>query len=97
MATGFHLSTVGMSVRNYLAIAGKAQTPLILTKLRELWLPSVDRNEIEAALKELVERKLVRALDAGFYEATTAKVFQQRGRPKFTDKDRDAAAWEGWH
>jgi hypothetical protein len=97
MATGFHLSTVGMSVRNLLAIQGKAQVPLITKKLQQLWLPSVEEAEIKAALKELVARKLVRALSAGFFEALTAKVFQQRGRPKYTDKDRDAAAWEGWH
>jgi hypothetical protein len=97
MATGFHESTVGFSVRNFLAINGKAQVPQIVTKLQELWIAEVDEAEVTLALTELVARRYVRALDGGFFEATVSKVFQSRSRPSYLELERDPMAWQGWH
>jgi hypothetical protein len=96
MATGFHESTVAISVRNFLVIHGKATIPLITERLQKLWLAEVDEDEVKVALKGLVARKLAKKLKAGFFESSTATLVQQRDRPGFAEKDREAAAWEGW-
>lgn len=94
MATGFHESTVALSVRNFLAVHGKAQVPLITKKLQALWLKAVDEREVKAALAALAKRKLVNKLKAGFFESTTTVVMTRTVRPKLTAKDRETAAWK---
>lgn len=96
MATGFHESTVAISVRNFLVVSGKSPVRLITKKLQTLWLSEVDEKEVRAALRELLARKLVKRLAGGLFESSTETLVQSRDRPNFRAKDREAAAWEGW-
>lgn len=94
MATGFHESTVAISVRNFLAVAGKSTAPTILRKLRKMWLASVDRTEVDQALEELVRRRYVHALRGGYFDASSPELVRRRTRPGFRNPKREDLAWD---
>jgi hypothetical protein len=97
MATGVHGSTIGFSVRNFLAMRGPQHPVAITSGLQKAYDARIDEEEVRLALGELERRSMVERGEGGLFRATERRVF--RHRPHWTVElpENDPRPWEGWH
>ncbi len=60
MALPVHVSTLGLSVYNVLALAGCGMKPeQLLASLQSYWAPEMEQSELDAGIAYLLDRNLV--------------------------------------
>lgn len=83
-------STIAFTLYNLIALAGRQITEAELAKRLEKHHPGVAPDEVNAALKELVERGLVDSLEVGYdLRDKQRRVARSRQRA-------DPDGWRGW-
>lgn len=97
MATGFHIATIGWSVRNLLALEGPAHPLRMTARLQELYHPGISEEEIRRACGELERRGLIKPIGADRFVATHKTILQFRPHVQEAMREDDERAWQGWH
>ncbi len=96
MATNFHISTIAFSVRNALAMFGQGHPVAITQRLKKVYMPTIDEEEVRHALHELERRELVTTVGPDLYAAKDRAVYHHRAPAPAILRDDDETPWKGW-